>query len=225
MDADGEDTPEGVIALLNAYDELPNKCAIFAQRSRRSESYVFRFFYHIYRFVHLYLTGISVRVGNFSIVPASYLDTFVAMPELWNHYAATIFRSRLPFTMRPIARGTRIAGQSKMNFVALVSHGFSAIAVFGDVVGVRFLIISLTGALLGGLGIIAVLIIRFCTNLAIPGWATYAIGTLLVIMIQLITIAATFAFVMLANRTNLGFVPLRDSSIFLEKVVKIYPHE
>jgi hypothetical protein len=164
-------------------------------------------------------------VGNFSIVPASYLDTFVAMPELWNHYAATIFRSRLPFTMRPIARGTRIAGQSKMNFVALVSHGLSAIAVFGDVVGVRFLIISLTGALLGGLGIIGVLVIRFCTNLAIPGWATYAIGTLLVIMIQLITIAATFAFVMLANRTNLGFVPLRDSSIFLEKVVKIYPHE
>ena len=225
MDADGEDTPEGVVALLDAYAELPKKCAIFAERSRRSESYVFRFFYHIYRFVHRGLTGIGVRVGNFSIVPASYLDTFVALPELWNHYAAAVFRSRLPFTMQPIARGKRIAGQSRMNFVSLVSHGLSAIAVFGDVVGVRFLITSLIGALLGALAMIAVLVIRFCTNLAIPGWATYAMGTLLVIVIQLITVAATFAFVMLSNRTNLGFVPLRDYSLFLEKVLTIYPHE
>lgn len=225
MDADGEDTPAGVLALLERYTELEGRRAIFAERSRRSESYLFRVFYHIYRMVHRGLTGIGVRVGNFSIIPAAYLDTLVAMPELWNHYAASVFRSKLPFSTRPIPRGKRIAGESQMNFASLVSHGLSAIAVFGDIVGVRFLIGSLLGALLGGLAILAVIVIRFGTHMAIPGWATYAIGTLLVIVIQLITIATTFSFFMLSNRANLGFVPLRDYSLFLGKVVKIYPHE
>jgi glycosyltransferase involved in cell wall biosynthesis len=225
MDADGEDTPAGVLSLVESYAELNGKRAIFAERSRRSESYLFRVFYHTYRMVHRGLTGIGVRVGNFSIMPAAYLDTLVAMPELWNHYAASVFRSKLPFSMRPIPRGKRIAGESRMNFASLVSHGLSAIAVFGDVVGVRFLIASLLGALLGGLAILAVIIIRFGTHMAIPGWATYAIGTLLVIVIQLIAIATTFSFFMLSNRTNLGFVPLRDYSLFLEKVVKIYPYD
>lgn len=225
MDADGEDTPEGVVALVDSFVAMQGKLAVFAKRSRRSESYVFRIFYHFYRMVHRGLTGIGVRVGNFSIIPAGYLDTLVAMPELWNHFAASVFRSKLPFSMLPIPRGKRIAGESRMNFASLVAHGLSAMAVFGDVVGVRFLIASLLGALLGGLAIIAVLIVRFATNLAIPGWATYAVGTLLVIVIQLITIATTFSFFMLANRSNLGFVPMRDYPLFLDKVVEIYSYE
>lgn len=225
MDADGEDTPEGAVALVDRFTALAGTQAVFAERARRSESYLFRSLYHTYRFVHRCLTGIGVRVGNFSIIPTRYLHTLVAMPELWNHYAAAVFRSKLAFTMTPIARGTRIAGKSRMNFSALVSHGLSAIAVFADVVAVRFLIGSLIGAFIGGLAIIAVLIIRFCTNLAIPGWATYAIGTLVIIVIQLITIATSFSFFMLSNRTNLGFVPLRDYALFLDKVFAVYPHE
>ncbi len=225
MDSDGEDTPEGVVELLRAYSGAQGAQAIFAKRSRRSESLVFRCFYHLYRVLHRGLTGISVQVGNFSILPSKYLDTLVVMSELWNHYAAAVFRSKLPFTMVPIARGTRIAGISRMNFAALVSHGLSAISVFGDVVGVRLLIGSLAGSMLAGLGIILVVIIRFVTNQAIPGWATYATGTLAIIMIQFITIATSFTFFMLSNRTNLGFVPLRDYSLFMEEPEDIYPHE
>ena len=62
--------------------------------------------------------------------------------------------------------------------------------------------------------------IRFLTNWAIPGWATYATGTLAIIMIQLITIATSFTFFVLSNRTNLGFVPLRDYSLFVEEAVE-----
>ena len=164
----------------------------------------------------------NVRVGNFSILPPAYLNTFAVMSELWNHYAAAIFRSKLPFTMVPIPRGTRIAGTSRMNFVALVSHGLSAISVFGDIVGVRLLIASLAASLLAALGIVLVVMIKFLTNWAIPGWATYATGTLVIIMIQLITIATSFTFFVLSNRTNLGFVPLRDYSLFVEEAVELY---
>jgi polyisoprenyl-phosphate glycosyltransferase len=225
MDADGEDTPQGVVQLLTAYSANHGAKAVFAERRRRSEGLAFRCFYLLYRFLHLCFTGISVRVGNFSILPFYYLNTLVVMSELWNHYAAAVFRSRLPFTMVPIPRGTRIAGASRMNFVALVSHGLSAISVFGDIVGVRLLIGSLAGSLLAGLGIVVVVMIRLFTERAIPGWATYATGMLVVIAIQMITIAAGFTFFVLSNRTVLGFVPLRDYALFVESAVDVYSHE
>ena len=223
MDADGEDTPAGVAQLLRAYSDTHGVKAIFAERSRRSESIVFRVFYHLYKAVHRCLTGVSVRVGNFSILPVSFLNTLVVMSELWNHYAAAVFRSKLPFAMVPIARGTRISGTSRMNFVALVSHGLSAMSVFGDIIGVRVLIGSLAGSLLACLGMALVIMIRLFTDWAIPGWATYATGTLAIILIQLITIASSFTFFVLSNRTNIGFVPLRDYSLFVEEVVDIFP--
>jgi len=225
MDADGEDTPEGVVELLRAYSDHHRALAVFAARSRRSESLLFQLFYHLYRWLHRALTGVSVRVGNFSILPPRYLDTLVVVSELWNHYAAAVFRSNLPFTMIPIPRGTRIAGTSRMNFVALVSHGLSAISVFGDIVGTRLLIGSLAGSLLACLGIVVACAIRLFTSRAIPGWATYATGALAIIALQLVTAATCFAFFALSNRTNLGFVPLRDYSLFVEEVVEIYPHE
>lgn len=225
MDSDGEDTAEGVGAILDAYLISTAPQAIFAERVRRSEGLIFRFFYGLYRGSHRALTGIRVRVGNFSILPFEYLNTLVVMSELWNHYAAAVFRSRLPFSMIPIARGKRIAGASKMNFVSLVSHGLSAISVFGDVVGVRLLIASLLGFALAGIGIVSVVAIRVFTNWAIPGWATYATGVLAIIMIQFITIAASFTFFVLSSRTNLGFVPLRDYSLFVDQVLDVYSHE
>lgn len=222
MDADGEDTPEGALQLLSAFSGTK---AIFAERSQRTESLVFRVFYQFYRFLYRMLTGLNVRVGNFSILPARYVSTLVAMWELWNHYAAAVFRSGLPFTAIPIPRGYRITGASRMNFVSLTAHGLSAISVFGDVVGVRLLIGSLAGSLLAGLGMVLAFMIRYVTNLPISAWAFYAAGTLAVIMVQLITIATSFTFLVSSNRTNLGFVPLRDYSLFVKEVLDIYSHE
>jgi len=225
MDADGEDTPDGAAQLLQAYSESQGQKVIFAERTRRMESLLFRFFYGFYRVLHKWLTGISVRVGNFSILSAQSLDTLVSMSELWNHYAAAVFRSRIPFRMVPIPRGKRIVGKSRMNFSSLVSHGLSAMSVFADIIGARLLTACLCVSALGGLGILAVILIRAFTDLATPGWATSAIGVLAIIMIQFITIATSFTFFVLSNRTNLGFVPFRDYSLFLWDVVNIYPEE
>ena len=109
-----------------------------------------------------------------------------------------------------------------MNFVALVTHGLSAISVFGDVVGVRLLIGSLVGSFLAAVGILFVVIVRLFTNRAIPGWATSATGILAIILVQFITIASIFTFFMLSNRTNLGFVPIRDYNLFVAEVRDIY---
>jgi glycosyltransferase involved in cell wall biosynthesis len=222
MDADGEDTPSGALELVRSFSDNGGIRAIFAERSRRVESIVFRTFYWLYKSLHLILTGLSVRVGNFSILPSAYVATIVTVPEMWNHYAAAVFRSGLRFTTIPIPRGYRIAGTSRMNFVALVTHGLSAISVFGDIVGVRLLIGSLVGSLLATVGILVVVMIRLFTNEAIPGWATYATGILAIILVQFITIATSFTFFILSSRTNLGFVPIRDYALFVAEVVDIY---
>ena len=222
MDGDGEDTPEGVLQLLRSYSGMT---AIFAERSRRKESFVFRLFYQLYKLLHRMLTGISVRVGNFSILPSRYLGTLVVMSELWNHYAAAVFRSGLPFTTTPIPRGHRIAGTSRMNFVSLTSHGMSAISVFGDVVGVRLLIASLAGSIMAILGILAVIAVKVFSDRAIPGWATYSVGTLIVILIQFVTMATAFTFTMLSNRINLSFVPLRDYELFVADIQDVYRND
>jgi hypothetical protein len=225
MDADGEDTPEGLGQLLDAYLGNGAVTAIFAERTRRLESLLFRSFYLFYKVLHWALTGVTVRVGNFSVLPARYLDALSVMPELWNHYAAAVFLSKLPLITIPIPRGRRIAGKSMMNFVALVSLGLSAIAVFGDIVGARLLTASLAGALLAGSGIAAVIAVRLFTDWAIPGWATYATGLLTIILVQFMTVAASFTFIVLSNRTNFSFLPVRDYAAFIAEIVDVYPHE
>ena len=225
MDADGEDTPDGALQLIREFSAAEGKILVFAERARRVESLTFRVFYRVYKVMHRALTGISVRVGNFSILPRAYLSTLIVLSELWNHYAAAVFRSQLRFTMVPIPRGHRIAGTSRMNFVSLVTHGLSAVSVFADVVGVRLLIGSLAGSLIAAIGIVTVVVIRLFTNQAIPGWATYAAGTLSIILIQLVTVATCFTFFMLSARTVLGFVPRRDAPLFIQEVIDIYPHD
>ena len=222
MDADGEDTPEGAVQLLEAFAAKQGTVAVFAERSRRAESLIFKLFYRFYKILHLILTGIAVQVGNFSVLPAAHLNTLVVVSETWNHYAAAVFRSKLPFIMIPIPRGRRIDGSSQMNFVSLVGHGLSAISVFGDVVGIRLLFSSIAGSFLAGLGILVVILIRFLTDRAIPGWATYVTGILVIIMIQLISIAASFTFFVLSSRTNFGFIPSRDYQLFVAETTDFY---
>ena len=201
MDADGEDTADGALQLIRAFSDINRNHdagGIFAERSRAA-SFGFSVLLSDLQIVHRLLTGVRVRVGNFGILPSSYLTTLVVMSEMWNHYAAAFFRSGLPFTTIPIPRGHRIAGRSRMNFVTLAAHGISAISVFGDVVGVRLLIASMAGSLLALLGIVAVFIVRFFTDMAIPGWATYASGALAIILVQFITMAISFTFIMLSE--------------------------
>lgn len=215
MDADGEDTPEGVLQLVGAFVRDQGTHAVFAERTRRSESLTFKCFYVCYKVLHRWLTGVSVRVGNFSILPAASLATLVVVSDLWNHYAAAALRSNVPFNMIPIPRGRRIAGVSKMNFVSLVGHGLSAISVFGDIVGVRLLIGSIVGSFIAGIGILIVVAVRLFSHSAIPGWATYTAGMLAIILIQLMAAAASFTFFVLSSRTNIGFIPCRDYSLFI----------
>jgi hypothetical protein len=164
MDADGEDKPADVPRLIQKFLEEGARKVIFAERIRRSEDWTFRVGYLLYRGLHWLLTGVRVRVGNFSILPAEYLETLVVVSETWNHYAASVIKCRLPNRVLPAARGTRLAGRSSMNYVALVLHGLSAISVFAEIVGVRLTLAILAAVVVSGALLGAVPVIRWGTN-------------------------------------------------------------
>lgn len=222
MDGDGEDDPRDVPRLIEHYRKLGGKKVVFARRAQRSESFAFRLFYVVYRVLHQLLTGHGINVGNFSILPFEAVDRLVAVTELWNHYASAVFKARLPFDSIPTCRGTRLAGRPRMNFVALVIHGLSSIAAYGDVVGVRLLLASIGVMGLAALGMLTVVAIRLGRpEIAWPGWATSAFGLLLIIMFQALIGSVMFIFITLSNRQGAQFLPVRDYSYFVLKIRRI----
>ena len=225
MDADGEDDPSDVPRLLEAWEREGGKKIIFAERRRRSESMVFRVAYWAYRVVHRVLTGVSVRVGNFSVLPRSALPGLTAFPELWSHFAAAVFVSRIPFTTLPTNRAQRLVGKSRMNFVSLVGHGLSAIAVFSEVVGVRVLLGSLMLIGLGGLGLGVLTAAHLLTPWAAPAWALYVAAIIGPALLLVIMFAFLFTFVILADRKGAAMLPARDFDHFVEGTHWIYTPE
>lgn len=206
MDGDGEDPPEHVPLLLEAWAAQPGR-VLFAERRKRMESVTFRTLYHCYRMLHWILTGVSVRVGNFSVVPAEALPALSASPDLWNHYAAAVFRLRWPTATLPLDRGRRYAGRSKMNFASLCVHGLSAISVFSDLAGARLM--AMAAMLLPVAAVVAWV------------WPAAAWGALLGAVL-LCGQAAAFLLQTVSARSQMNFLPARDAAFFVAGIQSIY---
>jgi hypothetical protein len=224
MDGDGEDNPFEIKILLNLSEQKGNNNIIFAKRTERSESLIFRCFYFVYQQIYRLLTAQKMTVGNFSLLPSHLLKNVVVISEIWNHYSAGIHRSRIPYLQVDIPRKKRLAGKSQMNLVSLVTHGLSSIAVYGDIVGTRILLatVSLLVIFLLLLGI--VLTIRLYTTWGFPGsgWATYTSGLLIVSLLQLIILATIFSMTILSARNSFNIIPVRDYKYYVDNFFQLY---
>jgi len=210
MDADGEDAPDQIPRLIQMYLECGEQRIVFAARRRRAEGLVFKLFYQFYRLLHLLLVGFDIRIGNFSILPPSLAARLVRSSDLWNHYAAAAVKSKLPLTTIPINRAKRLVGRTKMSFVGLVLHGLSAMSVYSDIIGIRILLSTAALVVVGLIALLVIVVIRYGTSWAIPGWATNVFGTTLMLIFQAVIISLLFTFGVLASRGGQPFVPVRD---------------
>ena len=221
MDGDGEDDPADVPRLLDRYFAEGESRVVFAERLKRSESLVFRLGYVAYRWLHRILTGQSVRVGNFSVVPRSLLSALVVVSELWNHYAAAVFRARLPYSTVLTTRAKRLVGKSTMNIPALVVHGISAMSVYSETIGVRLLAGALALGVLAACALAVIVSLRVFTDAALSYWPT-AVGVLIVALFNAVMLALVFTFTALLGRQTLSFIPERDYEWFIANTVDIY---
>lgn len=221
MDGDGEDNPFEIERLLKTSEKIGNNTIIFAKRSKRSESKTFKFFYLIYKQLYRLLTGREISVGNFSLLPATLLKNVVVISEIWNHYSSGIYRSRIPYLEINVPRARRLAGQPKMNLVSLVTHGLSSIAVYGDVVGTRILLITTILLVFLLLILLSVLLIKLFTDWGIPGWATYVSGLLFLSLFQLILIGTVFSMIILSARNSFNIIPERDYKYYVDNILQL----
>jgi polyisoprenyl-phosphate glycosyltransferase len=216
MDCDGEDRPIEIGALLAVASEYPGQI-VLAQRTKRSERLRFRLGYFLYKLLFRIMTGRTINFGNFSLLPMPAIRRLVHMPELWNHLAASVIRSRFPYRTVPTVRGNRYQGKSSMNLVSLIVHGLSAMSVHIDLIFVRVLLGLSPIALLSTVGIAAVTAIRLFTNLATPGWATTVTGDLLIILFQIFVIVMAVSLMMLAGRSNRPIIPISEYDHYIAK--------
>jgi hypothetical protein len=215
LDADGEDSPKDALELVRTFAESERTSLVFASRSRRTEGSIFRLFYQFYRTIHRLLIGHDIRIGNFSVIPPKALAALVRSGGLWNHYAATASRLRMPLIQVPIAKTKRLHGHSKMNFIGLVIHGFRAFTVHIDTAAARTLVMACL-ALAGGMAAMAVILfIRFGTNFLIPGWTPLVMGLIVLTLLQIVMLTVLFTLGVLMTGAAPEVLPIRDCPYYI----------
>ena len=218
MDSDGEDAPEDVPRLLEAAAAAGDQ-VVFARRSKRSESLLFRAGYQVFKLLHRMATGYGVAFGNFSAIPRERLASLLSVGDLWNNYAASVLVSRQPYCAIPTHRARRLGGRPHMNLASLVAHGLSALSVFGEVVSVR---VAFAGALAA---------LLTCGLLALAAFDVLALSTPALVLIAVSALAALqvvgfsllFAFITLSRRSAAAFQPFRDYRQFVDRVMGTEP--
>jgi polyisoprenyl-phosphate glycosyltransferase len=186
MDSDGEDTIQGVTDLIKASLLQPDK-VIVAQRGIRSEKLSFRIMYRAHKALFHTLIGKNLDFGNFCLLPKNALAKILSLADSSSHLPSSILRSGLPLFRVRVDRGARYFGETKMSFEKLVAHSFASLAVFSDSIMVRLMIFSSFSILVAGMSIGAVIFTRLFSASTTPGWATAAVGLLLVLSLQILS--------------------------------------
>jgi glycosyltransferase involved in cell wall biosynthesis len=220
IDADGEDHPQDIARLLAAHAEHPD-AVIVAQRRNRQEAIKFRLSYGAYKVLFRLLTGRHLDFGNFTLLPRAAAERMVLMSELWNHYPATLMRSRVLIERVPIDRQARYAGRSRMNFTSLVNHGLAGIAAFVDTAFARLLVFSVL--LTGVFGVLALagIGVRLITSVPIPGWAALGASVAMIGFIQIIAALVVLSFLTLSARSTSSPPPARFAGDYLARTERV----
>ena len=145
MDGDGEDRPEELGLLIEKIKDYPDT-VVTADRVKRSEGFIFKFCYLAHKYLVFIFTGQTIKYGNYTCLPKSAVNVMVNEPATWSSFSGSLAKIVKDRKSIPSERGTRYFGPSKMNFINLLKHSLSIIAVFKTTLLIRsilFLIVYL----------------------------------------------------------------------------------
>ena len=129
MDGDGEDNPEEIKQFIDNLNYHPDK-PIVGERIKRSESIFFQFCYFIHKLITFVFSGETIKYGNYTCLPKSIVEKMINEKATWSSFSGSLAKIVKERASVPSVRGTRYFGPSKMNFLNLIKHSFSIIAVF-----------------------------------------------------------------------------------------------
>ena len=165
MDGDGEDRPEELRDLVKNILKYPN-FSVVAKRTKRSETFIFKFLYKIHKLITLVFTGKIINFGYFSCLAKKDVEKIALIPSLKSSYSGTFKKYVKKYNEIKSIRGIRYFGPSKMSLTKLLIHSFSIIAVFKYRVFlssfIYLLILSLIKSNFSIVAAFQILIIIFC---------------------------------------------------------------
>ena len=158
MDGDGEDRPEELSLLVERVKVYPD-IVITAERVKRSEGFIFKFCYLTHKYLTLIFTGETIKYGNYTCLPKSIVNEMVNEPATWSSFSGSLAKLAKDRKSIPSERGTRYFGLSKMNFVKLLKHSLSIIAVFKTTLLIRsvLFLIAYLFLVIGNISVITLL--------------------------------------------------------------------
>ena len=136
MDGDGEDRPEEIKIFIDNLSYNPDS-PIVGERIKRSEGLIFKFCYLLHKLITLVFTGKSIKFGNYTILPKKTVNKLVNEKATWSSFSGSLSKLETNLPIIPSERGKRYFGLSKMNFLSLVKHSLSIMAVFKASVIIR----------------------------------------------------------------------------------------
>jgi polyisoprenyl-phosphate glycosyltransferase len=126
MDADGEDAPSAIPALLkNTTADI-----VHVVRGKRRESLLFRAGYRMYQVAFKITTGRRMNFGNFCLIRRNVLEHAISSSYL--HFAAFLSRQQCAAAHIQCERRSRIGGRSKMGPNKLIRHALKSFAEYSD---------------------------------------------------------------------------------------------
>jgi hypothetical protein len=179
LDSDGEDRAEDVPRLVREVLDTDASAArvVVAKRTKRAHTpLAFRLMYPCFRLFFLAATGTAVESGNFAAYRARTAKRMLLHPSFLLCYSSALLTMDLPITFVPCERGARYSGSSRMGYSQLFTHAMRMLMPFSEAIARRTLWVFITTLTLAILTAILVVVIKFTTNDAIPGWATYALA-------------------------------------------------
>ena len=207
IDADGEDDPGHIGTLLATCQENPD-VVVVAQRRKRFAPKRFIWLYAAYKSLFRASTGEQLNFGNFAVMSRGTARRLISMTELWNHFPATVMKSKVSIKRVPLDRRARLAGESQMNFVGLINHGLAGLAVFSDKVFARLLLAVTFLTTVLGLTIVAGIAFRLSTSVPIPGWVALTLLFAAIGLLQLFTALLIVGFMTLSSRNSYSPAPV-----------------
>lgn len=182
LDADGEDRPEDLPALLEPLlraEAPPPPALVLARRTERQTSLGFKVLYFFFKLLFRSLTGVLIRTGNYAAFRGSLVSRVLFHPHFDLCYSASLVSLDLDVHFVPCPRGTRYAGRSRMDYFKLVRHGISMLMPFLDRIAVRALLaFSFSFGVGISLSVLVLLLVVF-TKAALPGWVMPALAAAL----------------------------------------------
>lgn len=199
LDSDGEDMPESLPLLLKSHTAKNHGEGriTLAWRTKRRESMTFKLMYFFYRFFFYSLTGTVLRTGNFALYNGRILKDCIHHPFFDLCYSSTLLNLGYDLNKVPCARGSRYAGQSRMNFIKLVTHGIRMLLPFMDKIATRAMVAFAVSASIGAAAILYTLAASFYNGTPLSSVVVFGIITTALIgfvsLVQLLILFATFS--------------------------------